>query len=43
MMAKNPRVLDDHRAVELIMSSVGPGRHKQSVRNFGPAVWDREK
>ena len=46
MMAEKARLLKDHRAVELIMSSPDPSTHKRigrSVRNFDSAVWNREK
>ena len=46
MMAEKARRLNDHRAVELIMSSSDPSTHKRvgrGVRNFDTAVWDREK
>ena len=46
MMAEKARLFKDHRARELIMSSPGPSAHEhigRGVRNFGSAVWDREK
>ena len=46
MMAEKARLFKGHRAVELIMSSSDPSTHKRvgrGVRNFGTAVWDREK
>ena len=45
MMAAKPRLIKDHRAVELIMSP-DPSAHKRigrGVRNFDSAAWDREK
>ena len=45
-MAEKVRLLKDHRAVELIMSSPDPSTHRRirrGVRNFDSAVWDREK
>ena len=45
-MAAKARLFEDHRAVELIMSSPDPSAHKRIgrvVRNFDSAVWDREK
>ena len=44
MMAEKARLLKDHHAVELIMSSPDPSTHKHiiGVRNFDSAVWDRE-
>ena len=45
-MAEKARLFNDHRAVELIMSSPDPSTHKRigrGVRNFDFAVWDREK
>ena len=45
MMAGKARLLDDHRAVELIMSP-DPSAHKgigRGVRNFDSAAWDRAK
>ena len=46
MMAEKARLIKDHRAVELIMSSPDPSTYKRigrGVRNFDSAVWDREK
>ena len=46
MMAEKARIFNDHRAVELIMSSSDPSTHKRvgrGVRNFDTAVWDGEK
>ena len=45
-MSAKARPFQDHRAVELIMSSPDPSTHKRigrGVRNFDSAVWDREK
>ena len=44
-MPEKARLLKDHRAVELIMSSSDPSTHKRvgrGVCNFDTAVWDRE-
>ena len=46
MMAAKARIFNDHRAVELFMSSPDPSAHKRigrGVRNFDSAAWDREK
>ena len=46
MMAEKARIFKDHRAVELIIMSPDPSTHKRvgrEVRNFGSAVWDRDK
>ena len=46
MMAEKARLIKDHRAVELIMSSPDPSTYKRigrGVRNFDSAVWDRDK
>ena len=46
MMAEKARFFEDHRAVELIMSSPDPSTHKRiggGVRKFDSAAWDREK
>ena len=45
-MAEKASLFEDHRAVELIMSSPDPSTHQRigrGVRNFDSAVWDREK
>ena len=45
-MAEKARLFKDHRAMELIMSSLDPSTHKRvggGVSNFDSAVWDREK
>ena len=46
MMAAKTRLFNDHRAVELVMSSPDPSAHKRigrGVRNFDSVAWDREK
>ena len=46
MMAEKTRLFQDHRAVGLIMSPPRPSTRKRigrGVRNFDPAVGDREK
>ena len=46
MMAGKARLLKDHRAVVVIMSSPDPSAHKRigrGVHNFDSAPWDREK
>ena len=46
MMAEKASLFQDHRAVELIMSSPDPSTHKRigrGVRTFDSAVGDREK
>ena len=46
MMAAKARLFNDHRAVELFMSSPDPSAYKRigrGVRNFDSAAWDREK
>ena len=45
-MAEEARLFQDHREVELIMSSSNPTTRKrigQGVRNFDSGVGDREK
>ena len=44
MMAEKTRIFNDLNAVELIMSSPGPRRHKRigrGVHYFDSVVWDR--
>ena len=44
MMAEKTRIFNDLNAVELIMSSPGPRRHKRigrGVHSFDSVVWDR--
>ena len=46
MTVEKARLLKDHRAVGLIMSSPDPSTHKRigrGVRNFDFAAWDRDK
>ena len=46
MMAEKTRLFQDHRAVELIMSSPSPSTRKRigrGVRNFDSGVGDRQK
>ena len=46
MMAEKTRLFQDHRAVELIMSSPSPSTRKRigrGVRNFDSGAGDREK
>ena len=46
MIAAKARLHNDHRAVELFMSSPNPSAHKRigrGVRNLDSAAWDREK
>ena len=46
VMAEKARRFNDHRAVEVVMSSPDPGRHKRigrGVRNFDSDAWNKEK
>ena len=46
MVAEKTRLFQDHRAVELTMSSPSPSTHKRivrGVRNFDSGAGDREK
>ena len=46
MTVEKARLLKDHRAVGLIMSSPDPSTHKRigrGVRNYDSAAWDREE
>ena len=46
MMAEKTRLFQDHRAMELIMSSPSPSTRKRigrGVRNFDSGAGDREK
>ena len=46
MVGENTKLFQDHRAVELIMSSPSPSTHiriGRGVRNFDSGAGDREK